>query len=94
MCEILNQCCGRGSMKFWYRYGSGDPYRRLMDPDPDPALFVSDLQDINKFFFSSKFFCLLLFEGAVHLYHFSKIKTSYRSHKTVGINVFLTIFAW
>ncbi len=37
--------------------------------DPDPAIFVSDLQDINK-----KFFCLLLFEG-VHLYHFSKIHT-------------------
>jgi hypothetical protein len=29
-----------------------------MDPDPDPAIFVSDLQDVNK-----KFFCLLLFKG-------------------------------
>jgi hypothetical protein len=34
-----------------------------MDPDadPDPAIFVSDLQDINrKLFFS---ICLLVFEG-------------------------------
>jgi hypothetical protein len=29
-----------------------------MDPDADPAIFVSDLQDVNK-----NFFCLLLFEG-------------------------------
>jgi hypothetical protein len=31
-----------------------------MDPDadPDPAIFVSDLQDVSKIFFQS-FFCLL-----------------------------------
>jgi hypothetical protein len=34
------------------------------------------------------FFCLLLFEGTVFNH-----KRSYRIHKTVGINVFLTIFA-
>jgi len=58
-------------MKFWYRSGSADPYLRLMDPypDPDPAIFVSDLQDVNKMFFS-KYFSLLLFEGTmVHLHH-------------------------
>jgi hypothetical protein len=40
-----------------------------MDPDsdPDPAIFVIDLQEANK---------------------------SIISHKTVGITVFLTIFAW
>jgi hypothetical protein len=32
--------------------------------DPDPAFFVSDLEDIRKIiFFSSKFLCLLLFVG-------------------------------
>jgi hypothetical protein len=52
-----------------------------MDPDPapDPAIFVSDLQDGNKKFFFPKFFCLLLIEGTVHLHKFSKIK----SHKEV-----------
>jgi hypothetical protein len=35
-----------------------------MDPDPDPAIFVLDLQDDNKkLFFDKKMFCLLLFEG-------------------------------
>jgi hypothetical protein len=35
------------------------------DEDPDPAIFVSDLQGVNKkyFFFSYFFFWLLLFEG-------------------------------
>jgi hypothetical protein len=44
------QCCW--SRKFWYGFGSGDPYIWLMDPDPDadPAIFVSALQDANKFF--------------------------------------------
>ncbi len=44
-----------------------DPYPRinpsdLMDPDadPDPAIFVNDLQDIYK----KLLFCLYLFEGA------------------------------
>ncbi len=46
---IEMQCCG--SMKnFWCGFGSADPYVLLMDPDadPDPAIFVADLQDINK----------------------------------------------
>jgi len=35
-----------------------------MDPDPDPAIFVIDLQDVNKKqIFNKKFFCLLLFAG-------------------------------
>jgi hypothetical protein len=50
--------------------------------DPDPAIFVIDLQDANKKLNKKKLFCLLLFEK------------SKRSHKAVGIKVFLTIFAW
>jgi hypothetical protein len=47
-----------------------------MDPDPDPAIFVIDLQDASKkLIFQHNFFCLLLFEGTVHLHHFSKIKS-------------------
>jgi hypothetical protein len=31
--------------------------------DPDPALFIIDLQDAIKIQLKKKFFCLLLFEG-------------------------------
>jgi hypothetical protein len=61
-----------------------------MDPDSDPAIFVIDLQDANKkLILKPMFFCLLLFEGT----SFFKDKKSKRSQKTVGIKVFLTIFA-
>jgi hypothetical protein len=64
-----------------------------MDPDADtdPAIFVIELQDadknIIKIFFSVYY---LLFEGT--LTSFFKEKMSIRSHKTVGIKEFLTIF--
>jgi hypothetical protein len=59
-----------------------------MDPDPDPASFVFELQDANKKLFKKKI-CLLLFEGIFT--SFFKDKRSKRSHKTVGIQVFLTM---
>jgi hypothetical protein len=59
--------------------------------DPDPAIFVIDLQDANRKLILKKFFCLLLFEGTFT--SFFKDKKSKRSRKTVGIEVFLTIFA-
>ena len=62
-----------------------------MDPDPDPSIFIIDLQDANKKQILKKSFCILLFEGT-----FTSIfedKKSKRSHKTVEIKVFLTIFA-
>jgi hypothetical protein len=52
-----------------------------MDPDPDPAIFVSDLQVLS-------FICLLVFEGLFT--SFLEDRKSKRGHKTVGINVFLT----
>jgi hypothetical protein len=33
------------------------------DTDPDPAIFVIDLQDTNKKLKKKRKFCLLLFEG-------------------------------
>jgi hypothetical protein len=57
--------------------------------DPDPAIFVIDLQDANK----KLFFCLLLFDGIFTVFSFFQAKKSKRSHKTVGVKVFLTIFA-
>jgi hypothetical protein len=65
-----------------------------MDPDadPEPSIFIIDLQDANqKIIFLTKFFCILLFEGNFTSYF--KDKKSKRSHKTVEIKVFLTIFA-
>jgi hypothetical protein len=52
-----------------------------MDPhlEPEGTIFVIDLQNM--------FFCLLLFDGTFT----SFFKKSKRSHKTVGIKVFLTI---
>jgi hypothetical protein len=43
-----------------------------MDPDPDPAILVIDLQDANKKLFKN-FFCLLLSEDTYT--SFSKIKS-------------------
>jgi hypothetical protein len=40
-----------------------------MDPDPDPAIFVIDLQDANKKYLFAYYFLM------VHLHHFSKIKS-------------------
>jgi hypothetical protein len=59
--------------------------------DPDPAIFVIDLQEANQifylFFFSAYYFL------KVHLHHFRKKKKSQRSPERVGIKGFLTIFA-
>ncbi len=43
------------------------------DADPDPTIFVSSLQDVNKKFFFAFYFL------KVHLHHFSEIK----NHKEV-----------
>ncbi len=99
--SIRHQCSG--SMTFWRGSGSGsaDPCLWLMDPDPDSApapdairilLFSSltfKMPPKNDFF--KTFFCIVLFEGTFT--SFFKDKTSKRSHKTVEIKVFLTIFA-
>ncbi len=81
-------------MPFWGGSGSGsgyaDPCLWLMDPDPDPAIFVIDLPEMTtKKLIFLKFFCLLLFEGR-YMYIIFKDKKSKRSHKAVGIKVFLT----
>jgi hypothetical protein len=58
--------------------------RDILVTDPDPSLFVSDLQDANKIFFLSKFLFLFLFEDTF---------TSFFKDKTVEIKVFLHFFA-
>jgi hypothetical protein len=59
-----------------------------MDADPDPAIYVIDLQDENKKRnFKKKFFFLLPFEDIFT--SFFKDKKSKISHKTVGIKICL-----
>jgi hypothetical protein len=67
-----------------------------MDPDrhPDPAIFVLGLQDANKKKTTFKKVFLLISTFCRHIYIIFKDKKSKRSHKAVGIKVFLTIFAW
>jgi hypothetical protein len=61
--------------------------------DPDPAIFLVDLQDANKkLIYEEKKFLLITFEGTFT--SFFKDKKFSRSQKTVGIQCFLTIFAW
>jgi hypothetical protein len=59
------------------------------DLDPDPAIFVIDLQGNNQKtnICKKKFFCVLLFKG--RFTSFLKDKKSKRSHNAVGIKVFL-----
>jgi hypothetical protein len=68
------QCSG--SMTFWCVSGFGlaDQCLQLMDPDPDPAIFVIDLQDANKKLILKKSFtAYYIFK--VHLHNFSEIKS-------------------
>jgi hypothetical protein len=59
----FQQCCG--SVTCWYEM------RLTNDPDPDPAVFVSDIQDDNK-----NYFFLRLFHYYLLKVHFLKIKNS------------------
>jgi hypothetical protein len=59
--------------------------------DPDPAIFVIDLQEANKNLFFVQFFCILVFENTFK--SFFKNKKFKRSRKTAGIKVFLSSFA-
>ncbi len=69
------QCCV--SMAFWCGSGSADLYRCLMDPDP--AIYVIDLQDATKKLIFLKKDSAYYFLK-VHLHHFLKM-----SHKKVRI---------
>ncbi len=64
------------------------------DPDPDPAIFVIDLHNANKKQNFLKSVFAYYFLKVLYSYFIFKDKKSYRSHKAVGIKVFLTIFAW
>jgi hypothetical protein len=76
----------RLSILFASRYGGS-----VMGFKTSVAIFVSDLQDGNKKFIFYTFFAYYFL--MVHLHHFKIRLKVKRSHKTVGINVFLTISA-
>jgi hypothetical protein len=60
---------------------ASDQWIRILDPDP--AIFVIDLQDASKKLIFNTIFSDYYFLK-LHLHHFSKIK-SQKSHKIVGI---------
>jgi hypothetical protein len=82
------QCSG--SMTFWCGSGSADPCLWLIDPDldsdPDPAIFVINLQDANKKLIKKSFSPYYFLK--VHFFQRKKYKIS---HKTVKFEVFLII---
>ena len=65
------QCCG--SMIDWYGSGSGSADPCLYLIDPDPAIFVIDLQDANKKLIKKSFPAYYYLK--VYLHNFSKIKS-------------------
>ncbi len=76
LCTIKNfnffsQCCK--SVTFRCGSESVDPYLCLTHLAPNPAMFVSNLQDGNKkFILKNKFFAYCFLK--LHLHHFSKRK--------------------
>ncbi len=65
-------------MTFWCGSGSADPCLWVMDPDPDPALFIIDLQDANKKLLFFKSFLHITFWRYIYIV-FKKIKRSQNS---------------
>ncbi len=62
--------------------------------DPDPAIFVIDLQDANKKLIFSKFFCLLLFEGLKVLWIRNTAGTECPSILVTDILILLNNLEW
>ncbi len=74
-------------LKFWRGLGSADPYLWLMDPDPNPpAIFVSDLQNINKKLFVLSFLLIKYFLK-VHLHRIRIRNTVQNKIKTRHIHM-------
>jgi len=83
------------SHKIFVGSGSTDPYLWLIDPDPDPAIFAIDLQDVTKKFFVLFVFLLFTFWRYIHLHHFSKTKNINKSQNCENRCLsYCTIFAW
>jgi hypothetical protein len=75
-------------MTFWCRSGSGTADPCLCHIDPDPVIFVIDLQGANKKIIEKNNFSAYYLLKVVHLHNFSKIRSK-KSQQTGGIKVFL-----
>jgi hypothetical protein len=74
--DILGWIRIRGSMPLSNESGSGS---RI--PDPDPAIFLIDLQDSSKKLIFNKIFSAYYFLK-LHLHHFAKIKSQKESQNS------------
>ncbi len=74
--QSVYQCCG----------GSGSAVPYIGETDPDLAIFLSDLQDDNKIFFVSKFFCFFTFDAIFPFFYFCLMIDGYGSGKVPRIN--------
>jgi hypothetical protein len=63
----------------------------ILDSDPDPAIFVINLQDANKKLSLKKFSAYYFLR--VHLHHFSKINSPKEVTKQQETRFFLLFFA-
>jgi hypothetical protein len=72
------------------RIHASDQWIQIRILDPDPAIFVIDLQDVSKkIIFEHNFFCLLLFEASFT--SFFKDKKSKRVTKYYESRFFLLV---
>ncbi len=81
-CWLAFQCSG--SVTYWYGSGSSDPYLWLTDPPPDPILYASELQDVNKKM------CLLLFEGSfTSFFGDKKVTKNSQNRRSQGLSYYV-----
>ncbi len=70
---------------FWC--GSGSVYPCLWLVDPDPSIFITDLQDVNKKLIKNYFYFL-----KVHSHNFSKMKSQKKSQNSTYKSRFFLLF--
>jgi hypothetical protein len=78
-------------LPFWCGSGSADPcldyWIRIRILDPDPAIFVIDLQDARKkLLFKHHFFCLLLFGGTFTSFFKEKSQKESQNSRNQGFS--------
>jgi hypothetical protein len=63
-----------------------------MDPDADPYIFITDLEDANKkLIFKKKFSCILLFEGTYTSFSKIKVKKMSQNSRKQGFSYYFRI---